>query len=105
LDHESRASDQVPLLLMMKEDRLALQKAVDSGDTDLGMLQSLDESMLLLTAFSVSCLIAVIQSLASGDFLPFNRGRRFEPGASKPAATSVCKGAELRDAPRLLLFR
>ncbi|KAH9962881.1 vacuolar assembling/sorting protein VPS16 [Russula dissimulans] len=35
LDHESRASDQVPLLLMMKEDRLALQKAVDSGDTDL----------------------------------------------------------------------
>ncbi|KAF8474481.1 vacuolar assembling/sorting protein VPS16 [Russula ochroleuca] len=35
LDHELRASDQVPLLLMMKEDRLALQKAVDSGDTDL----------------------------------------------------------------------
>ncbi|KAI0298703.1 vacuolar assembling/sorting protein VPS16 [Multifurca ochricompacta] len=35
LDHEPRASDQVPLLLMMKEDRLALQKAVDSGDTDL----------------------------------------------------------------------
>lgn len=37
LDHESRASDQVPLLLSMKEDRLALIKAVDSGDTDLGM--------------------------------------------------------------------
>lgn len=36
MDHELRASDQVPLLLMMKEDRLALQKAVDSGDTDLG---------------------------------------------------------------------
>ncbi|KAI0266050.1 vacuolar assembling/sorting protein VPS16 [Gloeopeniophorella convolvens] len=35
LDHEPRASDQVPLLLMMKEDSLALQKAVDSGDTDL----------------------------------------------------------------------
>ncbi|KAI0278094.1 vacuolar assembling/sorting protein VPS16 [Russula aff. rugulosa BPL654] len=35
LDHELRASDQVPLLLMMKEDRLALQKAIDSGDTDL----------------------------------------------------------------------
>ncbi|KIK56666.1 hypothetical protein GYMLUDRAFT_230051 [Collybiopsis luxurians FD-317 M1] len=35
LDHEKRASDQVPLLLSMKEDRLALQKAVDSGDTDL----------------------------------------------------------------------
>ncbi|KAJ7634891.1 vacuolar assembling/sorting protein VPS16 [Roridomyces roridus] len=35
LDHEPRAADQVPLLLSMKEDRLALLKAVDSGDTDL----------------------------------------------------------------------
>ncbi|KIM67291.1 hypothetical protein SCLCIDRAFT_179253 [Scleroderma citrinum Foug A] len=35
LDHEPRACDQVPLLLTMKEDRLALLKAVDSGDTDL----------------------------------------------------------------------
>ena len=36
LDHESKGSDQVPLLLEMKEDKLALVKAVDSGDTDLG---------------------------------------------------------------------
>jgi hypothetical protein len=36
LDHETRASDQVPLLLTMKEDKLALSKAVDSGDTELG---------------------------------------------------------------------
>ncbi|KAI0792484.1 vacuolar protein sorting-associated protein 16 [Abortiporus biennis] len=35
LDHEPRASDQVPLLLSMKEDKLALSKAVESGDTDL----------------------------------------------------------------------
>ncbi|KAH7906991.1 vacuolar assembling sorting protein VPS16 [Hygrophoropsis aurantiaca] len=35
LDHETRSSDQVPLLLAMKEDKLALIKAVDSGDTDL----------------------------------------------------------------------
>ncbi|THH32927.1 hypothetical protein EUX98_g1236 [Antrodiella citrinella] len=35
LDHEPKASDQVPLLLNMKEDRLALDKAVESGDTDL----------------------------------------------------------------------
>ncbi|TFY64524.1 hypothetical protein EVJ58_g2580 [Rhodofomes roseus] len=35
LDHEPRASDQVPLLLSMKEDKLALTKAVESGDTDL----------------------------------------------------------------------
>ncbi|TFK92340.1 vacuolar protein sorting-associated protein 16 [Polyporus arcularius HHB13444] len=35
LDHETKASDQVPLLLSMKEDKLALTKAVESGDTDL----------------------------------------------------------------------
>jgi hypothetical protein len=39
----------------MKEDRLALQKAVDSGDTDLGMLQWLDERMRLLTC--IQCIM------------------------------------------------
>jgi hypothetical protein len=36
LDHEGRAEEQVPLLLQMKEDKIALVKAIDSGDTDLG---------------------------------------------------------------------
>ena len=36
LDYEPRAADQVPLLLQMKQDKVALVKAVDSGDTDLG---------------------------------------------------------------------
>ena len=35
LDHEARAIDQVPLLLNMHEDKLALVKAIESGDTDL----------------------------------------------------------------------
>ncbi|BFZ59549.1 Vacuolar protein sorting-associated protein 16 [Saitoella coloradoensis] len=35
LDHEPRAGRQVPLLLSMEEDRGALGKAVESGDTDL----------------------------------------------------------------------
>ncbi|RSH95606.1 hypothetical protein EHS25_000698 [Saitozyma podzolica] len=35
LDHEGRAAEQVPLLLQMKEDKIALVKAIDSGDTDL----------------------------------------------------------------------
>lgn len=35
LDHERQAAEQVPLLLSMKEDKLALVKAIDSGDTDL----------------------------------------------------------------------
>ena len=35
LDMEQNASDQIPLLLSMKEDELALQKAINSTDTDL----------------------------------------------------------------------
>lgn len=36
LDYEPRASKQVPLLLSMKEDDLALVKAIESGNPDLG---------------------------------------------------------------------
>ncbi|KAL9610043.1 MAG: hypothetical protein Q9167_005228 [Letrouitia subvulpina] len=35
LDRESRAGKQVPLLLLMEEDGMALNKALESGDTDL----------------------------------------------------------------------
>ena len=35
LEHEPLATDQVPLLISMKEDELALHKAIESGDTDL----------------------------------------------------------------------
>ncbi|SNX85643.1 related to vacuolar protein sorting 16 [Melanopsichium pennsylvanicum] len=35
LEHEARAIDQVPLLLNMREEKLALVRAVESGDTDL----------------------------------------------------------------------
>lgn len=35
LDHEPSAAKQVPLLLQMEEDTLALDKALESGDTDL----------------------------------------------------------------------
>ncbi len=35
LVHEPRAVDQVPLLLSMHEDQVAIEKAVESGDTDL----------------------------------------------------------------------
>ena len=36
LDHEPKAAEQVPLLMKMKKDELALSKAIESGDTDLG---------------------------------------------------------------------
>ena len=35
LNHEPRAGKQVPLLLNMEEDEMALDKAIESGDTDL----------------------------------------------------------------------
>ncbi|KAG0268380.1 hypothetical protein DFQ27_006874 [Actinomortierella ambigua] len=35
LDYEPRAGDQVPLLISMQQDELALVKAIESGDTDL----------------------------------------------------------------------
>ena len=35
LNHEARAGKQVPLLLSMEEDEIALDKAIESGDTDL----------------------------------------------------------------------
>jgi len=37
LDNEVQASSQVPLLLTMQENEKALEKAVKSGDTDLGV--------------------------------------------------------------------
>ena len=37
MDYEARAAEQVPLLMKMKRDELALTKAIESGDTDLGM--------------------------------------------------------------------
>jgi hypothetical protein len=37
LDYEPKAARQVPLLLQMKKEHIALNKAIDSGDTDLSM--------------------------------------------------------------------
>ena len=36
LDYEPRAADQVPLLMNMQENEIALVKAIESGDSDLG---------------------------------------------------------------------
>jgi hypothetical protein len=39
LEFEPSPADQVPLLLNMQQDELALEKSVDSGDTDLSKYQ------------------------------------------------------------------
>ncbi len=36
LENEPRAAEQVPLLMTMRDQRVALIKAIESGDTDLG---------------------------------------------------------------------
>jgi len=41
LDYEPRAADQVPLLMNMQENELALNKAIESGDSDLGTFDRL----------------------------------------------------------------
>lgn len=37
LDYEPRAQDQVPLLISMRQPERALEKAIESGDSDLGV--------------------------------------------------------------------
>lgn len=55
LNHEPRAGRQVPLLLNMEEDELALDKAIESGDTDLVyfVLHQLKRKLPLATFFRV----------------------------------------------------
>ena len=64
LEHESRAEEQVPLLLQMKEDKVALAKAVDSGDTDLGT----SRRPALLIGLVYQVLLNLRASLSPGDF-------------------------------------
>lgn len=74
LDHEPKASDQVPLLLSMKEDGLALYKAVESGDTDLGRPNTLCSIPfgLLIFACSVSRLIAPPKAADAWVIFPYH---------------------------------
>jgi vacuolar protein sorting-associated protein 16 len=55
LNHEPRAGRQVPLLLSMKEDELALDKAIESGDSDLilSVLLQLKKQLPLAAFFRV----------------------------------------------------
>lgn len=55
LEHEPRAGKQVPLLLTMEEDTIALDKAIESGDTDLILyvLAQLKRKLPLSTFFRV----------------------------------------------------
>lgn len=73
LNHEPRAGKQVPLLLKMEEDEIALDKAIESGDTDLvfSVLLQLKKKLPLASFFRVintrPVATSLIESSARGD--------------------------------------
>jgi hypothetical protein len=73
LNHEPRAGKQVPLLLNMEEDEIALDKAIESGDSDLVffVLLHLKKKLPLATFFrtinSRPAATALIEASAQGD--------------------------------------
>lgn len=73
LNYEPRAGKQVPLLLSMEEDEIALDKAIESGDTDLiyFVLHQMKKKLPLATFFrTISSRLtatALIEASAIGD--------------------------------------
>jgi hypothetical protein len=73
LNHEPRAGKQVPLLLVMEEDEIALDKAIESGDSDLifFVLLQLKRKLPLASFFRVinsrTVATALIESSAQSD--------------------------------------
>lgn len=73
LNHEPRAGKQVPLLLSMEEDEIALDKAIESGDSDLVffVLLQLKKKLPLASFFRVintrPVATSLIESSARGD--------------------------------------
>ena len=72
LNHEPRGGRQVPLLLDMEEDELALDKAIESGDTDLtlSVLLKLKKKLPLAAFFRVinarPTATAMVETAATG---------------------------------------
>ena len=82
LDHEARAIDQVPLLLNMREDKLALVKAIESGDTDL----IYHVLLRLKNHLSRGDFFRIIQAPISDALVP-STGQNAQRTASKLAST------------------
>lgn len=88
----------------MKEDRLALIKAVDSGDTDLGIPPT-SIYIQRLTIVSLSRLVTPIQQTSTRYLFQAHRGWRRATDTRKPPPASLCARTKPRDAQGLLLFR
>ena len=77
LGHEPRAHKQIPLLMQMQEDELALDRAIEGGDTDLMfyVLLALKKKMALPAFFRLVCersvALAVVQASAREDDTEF----------------------------------
>lgn len=87
LDFEARSGEQVPLLLKMKRSQLALSKAVESGDTDLG--ESFSPAPCPFAGSMMSLTAVCVVSVHGGD-LPEERDeqRRLLHDSEEPAGRS-----------------
>ena len=83
----------------MKQDKLALLKAVDSGDTELGVYMRGIVAADWLSSLSLPCAPAPAQATPAWLFLPSDRGRGRTPRTCQLATPSVRAGAEQGDAP------
>ncbi|KAL4852826.1 hypothetical protein ACK3TF_006093 [Chlorella vulgaris] len=101
LDHERCAADQVPLLLQLGEDERALDKAVESGDSDLvfqvvlAMWRRLERATAAATAAG--------SSSRPGSVVSASQDRFWQAVARKPAALAFFAKYYRQQDPQLLL--
>ncbi|KAL9934186.1 hypothetical protein V8E36_006642 [Tilletia maclaganii] len=85
LEYEPRAVDQVPLLLNMHEDKLALVKAIESGDTDLVY----HVLLRLKSQLSRGDFFRIIQAPLSDSLIPSAQQQASNANTNAPSLLSV----------------
>lgn len=97
LEYEPRSGEQVPLLLKMKRSKLALSKAIESGDTDLGE-QGLGEGRVGVPGLSmgqdwtpppISLYLSIVFTVLLHLKNELNRGDFFMTLRNQPMALSL----------------
>ena len=91
LEYEPFAADQVPLLLSMQQDELALKKSIDSCDTDLSKSLSIDAS--------TSCTLSHEKETICTRVFPLDQWKTYRLLSSR----SLRKSSRSRSTKRFLL--
>lgn len=106
LNHESRAGKQVPLLLAMSEDEIALDKAIASGDTDLVffVLLHLKKTLSLASFFRVltnrPLATALVESSAKAQDRPLLKDLYYQDDRRLDGANLLFSEALAQTAPQ-----